>query len=275
MSKKRTPTADELESAFEDLKAQLSQTSLGPRKRKDLEGRLQGVVTSLSELLDELHPIAYPTSVFDPGNPKIVGRFISLALIAQERQPLRNIPKFYGSGVYAIYYKGAFRQYASISGSETPIYVGKVAPAAHHARTPREQGEKLNSRLGDHKRSIAKAATTLDLTDFEYRSLVVQSGWEQAAEEYLIHLFQPLWNSEIGILYGFGKHGDSADTRGNKRSPWDTLHPGRKWAGATKLIDAKTPAMIQQEVAEHLQVHPAFPTVDDILKSFYDELKQV
>jgi len=33
--------------------------------------------------------------------------------------------------------------------------------------------------------------------------------------------------------------------------------------------------MIQQEVAEHLQVHPAFQTVDDILKSFYDELKQV
>lgn len=32
------------------------------------------------------------------------------------------------------------------------------------------------------------------------------------------------------VCYGFGKHGDSAGTRKNERSPWDTIHPGRPWA---------------------------------------------
>lgn len=95
-----------------------------------------------------------------------------------------------------------------------------------------EQGAKLCGRLSDHRKNIDKATSTLNLTDFEFRSLVVQSGWETAAEDYLIHLFSPIWNSETNILYGLGKHGDSATTRANKRSPWDT-------AQATIILQAK------------------------------------
>ena len=73
--------------------------------------------------------------------------------------------------------------------------------------------------------------------------LVVQSGWETAAEDYLIRLFRPIWNKETKILYGLGKHGDSAETRTNKRSLWDTLHPARVWAAPT-LEDARSPAEI-------------------------------
>src|SRR5262249_46995737 len=151
---------------------------------------------SVGSLLDRLDPVAQPSSVFDPGNPKVVGRFVSLALVAQNRVPLADIPKFYGSGVYAIYYKGSFPLYRPLSATETPIYVGQAAPASNHARTPREQGQRLSSRLSDHRKNIGKAESTLILNDFECRSLVVQTGWETAAEDYLIHLFRPIWNSE-------------------------------------------------------------------------------
>lgn len=39
-----------------------------------------------------------------------------------------------------------------------------------------EQGDKLSGRLNEHRKNIAKAATTLRLEDFEYRALVVQTG---------------------------------------------------------------------------------------------------
>lgn len=269
-----TPTADELRAGLANLEAQLSQTSLTSTKRKLLEAQLQQLMGDLGQLLDRLDPIAQPTSVFDPANPKIIGRFVSLALVAQKRHPLAEIPKTYGSGVYAIYYKGNFELYRPLSGSETPIYLGQAAPASNHARTPREQGDKLSSRLSTHKRNISKATSTISIDDFEFRSLVVQSGWETAAEDYLIHLFRPIWNSEINILYGFGKHGDDALTRANKRSPWDTLHPGRAWAAAS-TEDAKSISQIEREVRKHFSEQRVFRSLDDVLNSFVDELQQI
>jgi Eco29kI restriction endonuclease len=242
MSKKRDDTAAIVASLHETLKQlveQSAKTELTPHARRRLETEIRTIIDELGKFLNELDPIRQPTAVFDPSNPKIVGRFISLALVAQPRHPLGKISRFYGSGVYAIYYNGPFKGYAPISGTETPIYVGQAAPAVSNARTPMEQGDRLCRRLDDHRKNIGRADTTLDIEQFQYRSLVVQSGWEAAAEDYLIHLFRPIWNSETGILYGLGKHGDSADTRANKRSPWDTLHPGRPWAGSGKLTDAK------------------------------------
>ena len=183
--------------------------------------------------------------------------------------------KFYGSGVYAIYYRGTFPAYAKISNAETPIYVGQAAPQVGNARTPIEQGERLTDRLRTHSRNISKANSTLSVVDFDCRALVVQSGWETAAEDYLIHLFQPIWNSETDILYGIGKHGDAAETRGNRRSPWDTLHPGRKWAAATQLVDARTPAQISTDLASHFKKSRIFASIDEVLKEFIDELSQI
>ena len=90
----------------------------------------------------------------------------------------------------------------------------------------------------------------------------------------MIHLFRPIWNSETSILYGLGKHGDDATTRANKRSPWDTLHPGRKWAEKSKE-DAKSPTTIEAELSRHFEEHPVFPDLEHVLTSFLDELRQV
>lgn len=264
---------DALRASLDLLTANAADQSLSPAKRKKLEAEIKRAIDRLTAFLAKLDPIAQPISVFDPSNPKVVGRFVALAMVAQDRYPLADIPRFYGSGVYAIYYTGPFPAYGPISGTETPIYVGQASPAISNARTPTEQGAKLSGRLSDHKKNIGKATSSLDLADFEFRSLVVQSGWETAAEDYLIHLFRPIWNSETNILYGLGKHGDSATTRANKRSPWDTMHPGREWAAAS-TEDAKSIAQIDAELAQHFSDHPAFPDIESVITSFVDELRQ-
>jgi len=257
--------------------AELETQQLTTRSRRELEAEIHAILGELTSFLVHLDPIRQPTSLFDPSNPKVVGRFIALALVAQQRQPLAEIKshRFYGSGVYAIYYTGRFPDYAPLSGTETPIYVGQAAPAINNARTASEQGDRLSRRLDDHRSNIARATSTLDIADFEYRALVVQSGWETAAEDYLIHLFQPVWNNQTNVLFGIGKHGDSAGTRANRRSPWDTMHPGRSWASDERLIDAKTLGQIREDLADHFTLHAVFPDMTSILENFIDELRQI
>lgn len=245
-----SPIVEELRRDLSHLIDEATNPELSRSARRSFERDIREIIAQLGRLLDDLDPVRQPVSVFDPSNPKVVGRFVALAMVAQERHPLGEIEAHYGSGVYAIYYLGDFDLYAPLSGTETPIYVGQAAPKVRNARTAMEQGEQLSRRLGEHARSISRARSTLDMGDFEYRSLVVQSGWETAAEDYLIHLFRPIWNSETNILYGLGKHGDNASTRANRRSPWDTLHPGRAWAAAS-LEDAKTPERITMDLEAH------------------------
>jgi len=275
MSRKDTAPAsvNALRVSLEQLTANASDASLSSAKRRQLETQIKEAIVELTALLASLDPIAQPTAVFDPSNPKLVGRFVALAMVAQDRHPLADIPKFYGSGVYAIYYNGSFPIYKPISNTETPIYVGQASPRLSNARTPVEQGAKLSGRLSDHRKNIGKATSTLDLVDFEFRSLVVQSGWETAAEDYLIHFFRPIWNSETNILYGLGKHGDSASTRANKRSPWDTLHPGRAWAAAS-TEDAKSIGEIKAELVSHFTQHTVYPDLQSVIGDFVEELRQ-
>ncbi len=134
----------------------------------------------------------------------------------------------------------------------------------------------LYGRLRDHLRSIGKAEDTLRVEDFQYRSLVVQSGWQGAAEDYLIHLFKPVWNNETGICYGLGKHGDAPTTRANLRSPWDTLHPGRDWAWRDpNMADARPPDRIIADLREHFASEPIYADLDQILREFVEELRQL
>ncbi len=246
---------------------------LSSSARKSLNSEVRQAIVELDGFLQSLDPIRQPTSVFDPSNPKVVGRFVALAMVAQERLPLAGIQPFYGSGVYAIYYRGPFGLYGALAGTETPLYVGQAAPSDRSARTASGQGPRLSARLTEHRKNIAKATSTLDLADFDYRALVVPSGWETAAEDYLIHFFRPLWNNETGILYGLGKHGDAATTRANKRAPWDTIHPGRGWAAATRE-DAKSVDQIAREVSEHVARHGAYLDLQTVLTSFIEELRQ-
>lgn len=251
---------------------------LSTRKARNVRQRVTDAYETLRRLVDELDPIKDPGAVFDPASPKVVGRIVGIAMIAQPRKPLSGMleDRFYGSGVYALYYNGMFPVYAGISRREHPIYVGKADPANPAGKSAKEQGERLWRRLNDHRRTIARAEETLRLDDFEYRALVVQTGWQSPAEGYLIDLFSPIWNSQIGICYGFGKHGDDPGTRANLRSPWDTLHPGRDWAHRDpNMRDAKPTDRITAEIAQHVAGHPAFGSIDEILRRFLDEMRAV
>lgn len=274
----RKAAADALERLGTDLAALVEiasarRPSISERRRIDTE--LRALITRAETLSRDLDPIRRPNFVFDPGDPAVVGRFIALAMIAQPSEPLADIGQFYGSGVYALYYGGDFDAYRPISGSETPIYVGKANPAVDTARTPMNQGTRLWRRLRDHLRNIGKADSTLAVADFRCRFLVVQSGWQSAAEDYLIDMFRPVWNSETDICYGLGKHGDAPSTRANLRSPWDTLHPGRDWAWRDPgMDDARPRDRIIADLAAHFEIHEIYRSVDPILWSFVDELRQ-
>ena len=246
---------------------------MSPRGVKRVRHTLTEAYEQLRRVTEDLDPIQQPDLVFDPSNPNVIGRLVAIAMIAQPRTPLARVGRFYGSGVYALYYSGDFEAYAAITGREHPIYVGKADPIDPTARTAMDQGARLSGRLSEHRKNIAKATTTLRLDDFECRALVVQSGWQTSTEDYLIHLFKPIWNNEVDICYGFGKHGDNPKTRANLRSPWDTLHPGRDWAHSDpNMMDARSRERIVIDIAEHCAMNPLFATTDAILRRFLDEM---
>jgi hypothetical protein len=80
---------------------------------------------------------------------------------------------------------------------------------------------------------------------------MVQTDLQKSPEDYQINFFKPIWNSETKICFGQGRHGDNSETRVNKRSPRDTLHPGRKWADAT-MENETPPATIIEQIGAHL-----------------------
>ena len=243
------------------------------RRRKELRMLIRDAIRRLDSVLSGLDPIQVPRVILDPANPEVVGKLIGDTMLEQPRIALGAVPRFYGSGVYAIHYSGEFPAYQPISRTDTPIYVGKADPAALDARTPQEQGDRLYARLnGDHARSIRQveehartvgAERFIKLTEFECRYLVVRSAWQKTAEDYLIGMFRPIWNDEVGICHGFGKHGDAPTTRANTRSPWDTLHPGRPWA--TREGNTPNPLSAEQiaeRIAEHYAQNPPRPAPD-------------
>jgi hypothetical protein len=265
-------TLEELQKRADELAK--NSVALSPYAAAAARKEIVSIVEQLERVRVALDPIREPESLFDPSNPRVVGKFGGIALVAQDRHPIDAVPRFYGSGVYALYYAGSFQPYAPIVGTETPIYVGKADPEDANAKTSRAQGDKLYGRLREHLRSIRKASSSLAVGDFTARYLVIQTGQQVSAEAYLINLFKPVWNDECRICYGIGKHGDRADKRSNDRSPWDTLHPGREWAANAILVDAKPTAQIVAELQAHYKLHPPFKTIDEVLKQFYEDLKQ-
>jgi len=266
---------ERLVAALDEAVSKLSGASLpsSPGKVRRARIRLEAAARSLSVAAEKLDSTRRPASIFDPSNPALIGRFIALTMIAQDRVALASINRFYGAGVYAIYYAGSFKRYAPITKTEHPIYVGKADPDTDTATTAVEQGTKLWDRLNEHRKNIAKAKN-LDITHFECRFLVVASGWQKAAEDYLISLFRPIWNSEVGLVFGIGKHGDAFATRGNKRSPWDTLHPGRTWAANT-TADQKSVSKIDEELAKHFAESRPYKNLQDIFSRFMAEMHQL
>jgi hypothetical protein len=247
---------------------------LAGNRGKKVRAELEEIAAEMRTRLTQLDPTRQPQSFFDPADPRLFGVFAALALVGQDRLPMVSMAesKFYGSGIYAIYYNGDFRTYEPIAKTEHPIYVGKADPAIPNARMPRDQGDRLCERLNEHRKNIERAAS-LRIADFECRYLVVATGWQTAAESALIGLFRPLWNKETGILLGFGKHGDSADTRRNTRSPWDVLHAGRAWAAANTIEDRKSPREIEAEVKAHFVEHAPVRDIEHIVRELTAQIR--
>ena len=96
MSRKPTPAPSpiaELRANLDQLIEQTTSTTLSAPRRRTLEKEIRGVIEELGSFLNTLDPIRQPSAVFDPSNPKVVGRFVSLALVAQQRHPLAEIPR--------------------------------------------------------------------------------------------------------------------------------------------------------------------------------------
>lgn len=228
--------------------------------------------------------VRMPSATFDPSDPKIVGRMVSLALLAQPLVRLNDIRSSYGSGVYAIYYTGDHPLYAGITSSETPIYVGKADPANDDASTTREQGARLTARLLEHAGTIATAASyanslpsglsALRLEDFVSRRLVCATNAQLVAEKHLIRTFWPVWNAETKACWGMSKHGDAASTRANKRSPWDVVHPGRQWALDARLQNSLEPDQIASRVVATLERVPPRRDHAALLEEMLDGFRQ-
>src|SRR6266516_433472 len=109
-----------------DALAAEPESDLSPSRLKRVRQIIAEAYDKLRKVVENLDPIKHPGFVFEPSNPNIAGRIIGITLIAQPRKPLTAIDKFYGSGVYALYYNGDFHSYRGISKKEHPIYVGKA-----------------------------------------------------------------------------------------------------------------------------------------------------
>lgn len=150
-------------------------------------------------------------------------------------QPVRGMPPetFRGAGIYALYYDGAFAAYKPTSSRAfvRPIYVGSALPEGGRTGgmglVKRKPTKKLHERLRQHAHSI-EAVENLAVDDFHTRYLLLDDIWISLAENYLISYHLPLWNSKI--LEGFGIHAPGKGRRGQRRSLWDELHPGRPHA---------------------------------------------
>lgn len=231
-------------------------TNLSERKIQNLDKDLAEIADTLAKVHFRLDPAKHEIIAVTLGRPDALSRFFVFNFIEQPHMEFSSISdlKFYGSGAYALYYKGKIIEpYLPLSQTETPIYVGKAIPAIPSAETAFAQGPAIWKRLKEHHKSIR--AGGLAPADFTYRYAVIQSGMESAVEDFMIRLFKPIWNKEVKVCYGIGKHGDAASTRRNRRSPRDTMHPGRSWAEATTQDQSSRSEIIKQ-ISRHFSDNP-------------------
>lgn len=194
--------------------------------------------------------------VFNPLDKEHLGESLLTAILSEDRQPLSELTKFKGAGVYAIYYKGNFPLYKPLVDSFNnekypwPIYVGRTEPNGSRTGNFDEESlssYKLYSRLKNHYTSI-NDADNLNVADFLYSYLIVDDIWIPLGESVLIRRTRPLWNR---IVSGFGNHKPGKNRETQKRSLWDTLHPGRDWAKS--LIEDKSLSEIETLVRDYFK----------------------
>jgi hypothetical protein len=132
-----------------------------------------------------------------------------------------------------------------------PIYVGKAVPAGSRKGgygLGADPADVLHRRLSEHASSIEEAKN-LELGDFQCRYLLVDDIWIPLGESLLIETFRPVWNL---LVDGFGHHDQGKTRRGQKKSAWDTLHPGRQWAEKVEQPNDKSAEQIAKDAAAYL-----------------------
>lgn len=165
--------------------------------------------------------------VYDPLSVDELGRNAARALMEYPADALPPSDTFEGVGVYTLHYVGMFHAYANI-GENAPIYVGKAdPPGRRQGRGSATSGAPARyRRLSRHAESI-ESVSNLDLQDFRCRWLVLDPVWISLTEQVLIAEYHPIWNV---VADGFGNNDPGRGRWNQRRSQWDTLHPGREWA---------------------------------------------
>lgn len=163
---------------------------------------------------------------YDPLTVEELGRNAARALMSYEAVALPPEDAI-GRGVYTLHYHGPFDAYAGLG--DTPIYVG--------------QARELRTRLSEHARSIDQSQN-LDLQDFNCRWLVLEPVWIGLTEQILIDEYRPVWNA----IRGFGNHDQGSSRRTQKRSQWDTLHPGRPWAAINQDLEGGVSSTVSRYI---------------------------
>jgi hypothetical protein len=270
-ARKAKSSKDFLREIHESVRS-LASASYGnsAKSRNQIAGEIHEMLRDLRQLRNTIDPILSPPAVVDPTHPLLIGNFIGIALLSQARRPFNKLEKFYGSGVYAIYYKGRNKWYHALAGTQHPVYVGKSQPKDPMATEPRDQGTSLFGRLMQHASTI-KSGRHISITDFSYRFLVIHSGWELSAEAFLVEMYKPAWNE---VVTGFGNHTPGGGRRGKYIAAWDALHPGRSWAKSpqTKLIARRD--QILEKLQKHFEDNRPFKTRDEIVKQFFRNLRE-
>ncbi len=197
---------------------------------------------------------------YNPLDKFNLARSIEVELLGRAAIPLGECDSISGAGVYAIYYTGKFAAYAAIAAAnrkdefKSPIYVGKAIPKGGRKGGLTKDsaiGRALADRLRQHASSVDESSNLL-LADFHVRHLVVDDIWIPLGENMLIETFKPVWNRAID---GFGNKDPGRRRATQYKSPWDVLHPGRKFA--EKLADSSlTPEFLITRVADYLAGRP-------------------
>lgn len=201
---------------------------------------------------------------YNPLDYASLSETLARELMSADLIPLVEVEKFYGNGVYALFYSGnfpAYREMADINYSEPgtlPIYIGKASPKTlkgndldASAVDARQSGSALYERVAQDHRSSIEKAINLDVEHFACKMLILNAVWVPLTESALIGRYVPIWNS---ILPGFGNHAPGVGRKDGKISRWDILHPGRgRETEAVATTDARQLELeVEQAIRERV-----------------------
>lgn len=166
--------------------------------------------------------------------------------------PPRQVPA--GAGVYAIYYTGDAAPYGDLGQHnrraviQIPVYVGKAMPeGVRIGMTAQDIGFRVRIRLNIHARRLTEA--NFNLGDFQCRHLIIDPVWVPLGESLLIGLFEPVWNV---VVTGFGNNPVGVGRAAQRRSAWDTLHPGRQWSSQLPAGSTAQARETRDRIREHI-----------------------